>query len=293
MGYKEKKNHDYADVADPSKIQEEYFQPSTIENIDTAFFETIKSMKIQTKTNRGFKPVPVIWTSAERSFQIKHNRDLRDSDDQFILPVITVERNSFEKSLSRKGAVFGNAIPDNGVRGQGGSLTVGKRINQIKTTNFANATAKRRFGQLNYKFNNEKVVYELLTIPLPVYIDVTYTIRIRGEYQQHLNDMVAPFVQLGLGVNYFRVRNAGHSYEAFVQSGFDVENNASALNEEERIYQTSISIKVLGYIVGAGKNDERPAVVKRENFVEISIGRERAILGDIPHHENAPEKYRS
>jgi hypothetical protein len=233
----------------------------------------------------------VIWVSAERSFQVKNNRTLRDSDDQFILPVISVERNSFEKSLSRKGGVFGNAFPVNDVKG--GSVTIARRINQDKTANFARAASKRRFGQLNYKFNNPQVIYETITIPLPIYVDVSYTIRLQAEYQQQMNDMMAPFVNLGYGINYFTLLRNGHKYEAFVDGNFQSNNNANALGEEERMYQTDINIKVLGHIIGADKNQERPKIVRRENMVDITIGRERAIFGDIPDHLNAPEKYRS
>ena len=292
MGYRERPDLDYTGVSDTSVIQENYFEPSTIENIDTALFNGVKGLNIQAETNRGFKPVPVIWTSAERAYQAKHNRDLRDSDDQFILPVISIERNSFEKSLTRKGAVFGNALPETSIRGEGGVLDIARRINQKKTANFANATSKRRYGQLNYRFKNEKVVYETFSIPLPIYIDVSYTVRLRAEYQQQANDLVAPFVNLGLGINYFRVWHQGHIYEAFIDSSFDANNNAASLGEEERIYETTVPIKVLGYLVGAGKNEAKPNIVRRENFVEVEIGRERPMVGAIPEHLDAPEKYR-
>jgi hypothetical protein len=29
-------------------------------------------------TNKGFKKIPFIWVGAERAYQIKHNKDLRD-----------------------------------------------------------------------------------------------------------------------------------------------------------------------------------------------------------------------
>jgi|ETNvirenome_6_85_1030632.scaffolds.fasta_scaffold56343_1 hypothetical protein len=292
MGYRERPDLDYTDASDTSVIQENYFEPSTVENIDTALFNGIKGLNIQAETNRGFKPVPVIWTSAERSYQAKHNRDLRDSDDQVILPVISIERSSFEKSLSRKGAVFGNALPNPGLRGEGGVVDIARRINQKKTANFANATSKRRYGQLNYKFKNDKVVYETFSIPLPIYIDVSYIIRLRSEYQQQANDLVSPFINLGLGVNYFRVWHQGHVYEAFVDSSFNANNNAASLGDEERIYETTVPIKVLGYLVGAGKNEAKPNIIRRENFVEVEMGRERPMVGAIPEHLDAPEKYR-
>jgi len=50
----------------------------------------------------------------------------------------------------------------------------------------------------------------------------------------------------------------------------------------QRNYETTINIEVLGYLIGEGENQERPKIVTRENAVEVKIGRERAIMGDIP-----------
>ena len=45
-----------------------------------------------------------------------------------------------------------------------------------------------------------------------------------------------------------------------------------------------VDIKVLGYIMGEGKNAEQPKVVIRENAVEVRLSREHVIFGDIPEH---------
>jgi len=45
-----------------------------------------------------------------------------------------------------------------------------------------------------------------------------------------------------------------------------------------------MSVKVLGYLIGDDKNQNPPKIVYRESFVDIKIGRERVIVGDIPTH---------
>lgn len=270
-----KKDYTYTEVDDPSRVQEMEIQPSTIENIDASLYEFIEAMNVHASTNKGFKKVPVIWTSAERSFQIKNNKDLRDDTGAYILPAISIERNNVTKDLQRKGGVFGN-VPG------AGRKTIARRINQEKTKKFANANAYRIRGQKNYPRKNEKVVYETITMPLPVYIDLQYNIKIRTEYQQQLNEIVTPFINLGGGINYFVLNRNQHRYEAFVQPGFDLDSNIVNLGEEERRYETQMSIKVLGYLIGNDKNQNGPKVVRRENFVDVKIGRERVIVGDIP-----------
>ena len=271
------KDYSYTEVKDPSVIKEEILIPSTIENIDIALFNYINdTMSISCTTNKGFEKGPVIWASAERSYQIKHNKDLRDKNGTIILPVMVLERSSFEKSLTRKGTVFGGTPnPDS-------AITVARRIKQDKTQNFSNAEAKRRFNDPNYPIKQGKVVYQTATIPLPTYLDISYTLSIRTEYQQQLNEAVVPFANLGKPVNYFLITRNKHRYEAFVDSNFSLETNILDLGEEERRYETKINIKVLGYVVGDDKNQKPPKIVYRENAVDVRIGRERTILGDEP-----------
>ena len=56
-----------------------HFEVSTIETIDQSVLNFVKGLSLSTNTNKGFKPVPVIWGTAERSYQVKKNKDIRDS----------------------------------------------------------------------------------------------------------------------------------------------------------------------------------------------------------------------
>ncbi len=288
MAFKDE-DYSYTGVEDPSKIREVAMMPSTIEDIDVALYEFIKNMNIHASTNKGFKEVPLIWTSAERSFQIKNNLELRDKNGAFILPSMALERTGFVKDLTRKGGVYGNA-PANAL---GGAVTVARRIVQDKTADNANADAKHRRSQQTFPLKNKKVVYETITMPIPVYIDVSYSLRLRTEYQQQLNELVVPFVNLGRNINYFNLTRNGHKYEVFVQDSFNTDSNVTDLGAEERRFETTIDFKVLGYIIGNDKNHTGPKQVKRQNFVEVKIGRERSIVGDIPETmEEGRVKYR-
>ena len=66
-------------------------QPSTIETIDQAIYALIdEEFNLHTKTNGGFKKVPVLWLSPERPFHIK-KKEIRDSVGKLKLPLITIE----------------------------------------------------------------------------------------------------------------------------------------------------------------------------------------------------------
>ena len=90
-----------------------------------------------------------------------------------------------------------------------------------------------------------------------------------------MNDMMAPFIARTGQINSFVMKRNGHLYEAFIDQGFAHSNNVANLAEDVRIFSTEITIKVLGYLIGEGKSDDRPIVRIDENTVEISFPQER------------------
>jgi len=274
---------------DLAPLKELELQPSTIETIDRALFEFIDDeLDIFCTTNKGFKKVPFIWAGAERAFQIKHDRELRDVNGWLIYPIMSMERTGISKSLTERGAYY--AAAQNLGDAKGGSMTIARTIKQDKTANFANADSKRLIsnnvgtGQNNFPRKNNKVVYETITIPIPVYLEVNYTLTVMAEYQQQINEIITPFMTRTGAINYTVVEKDNHRFEVFIDSDYALNNNASGLLEDARGYETQINFRVLGYIMGADKNEERPKIVRRENAVEVKIPREHVILGDIPEH---------
>ena len=276
---------------DGNIISETIIAPSTLETIDQALYNWVdKEANIFSTTNKGWKKSPVIWMSSERSHQVKNRKELRDDNGALILPLITVSRTSVTKDPQNKGIFQANIPPVADYRG--GSITVNRRINQDKTANFANADVKRKGryaadgqaarDQITFPSKNEKIVYQSMSIPLPVYVDVEYDITLRTEYQQQMNEMVTPFVTKTGGVNHFLLESDGHRFEGFIDQNFSQENNISTLQADERMYQNTVKIKILGYLIGEGKNQAQPKVVIRENAVEVKIPKERVIYGDIP-----------
>ena len=267
-------------------------EPSTIEVIDAAFFDWIdQKMDVHTTTNKGWKKTPVLWVSSERSHQIKNSKEMRDSTGSLILPLITVERTAMVKDPARKGMFWGN-IPANGDY-KGGSIQVTRKLQQQKTSEFANADRKKSsVKQSNFplkdgfgnKKENEKVVYQMISIPMPAYIEVTYSIMMMTEYQQQMNEAVTPFITRTGGINYFTIYKNSHQYPGFIQQDFSLDNNVASMEQEQRQYKTKIDVKILGYLIGEDKNQETPKVVVRENKVEVRMPRERVVLSDSPEH---------
>ena len=294
-----KKANEYDYVGDEkvaSHLEEIAFSPSTLETIDKAMLTFIdEELNLSVTTITGFKKVPVLWVTAERAYQIKHNKDLRDGEEGLILPLITVNRSNVTKEPNFRGSVYANIYPEPDAAG--GTITIARVINQKKTAEFENAMTKRTYGTQNtvaargkntnqrqHQTNAGKTVYETITIPLPVWVKVGYDIAIRTEYQQQLNQLINPFFTVaGNSRMPKRIENEGHFYEVFIDGSFSNTANKANLGMVQRNYQTSISIEVLGYLVGEGENQEKPRIVRRENAVEFKMGRERTVLGDIPY----------
>ena len=128
--------------------------------------------------------------------------------------------------------------------------------------------------QLYYPRVNKKVVIKSLSIPIPIYVNIDYKITLKSEYQQQMNEMLAPFIARTGQINAFTMTRNGHLYEAFIDQGFAQANNVNDLQEEMRMYTSEVTIKVLGYLIGEGDNDDRPIVAIHENAVEVSYPNE-------------------
>ena len=250
---------------------------SSLEDVDFAVYKFVDEvMNIQVSTNKGFKKTPVIWSGSERAHNIKDDDINRDSSGMIILPV-SIERTSVKKDEDSRVIPYSKLDPVNDLKG--GLLTVNRVIQQDKTRNFANSDALRRAGQNNFplykKDKNGKVVYETITIPIPVYVTVGYKIVLRTEYQEQMNDLLTPFIRVSNGHKRVTVEHNSNQYEAFFEEDYAMDNNISAYETNERKYETSIGLNVFGYLIGDEKNQKQPRVVRRENAVQIRFARER------------------
>jgi|TARA_X000001388_G_scaffold74360_4_gene67260 hypothetical protein len=260
-----------------------YFEPSTVETIDKSVLNFLKSLNLFTTTNEGWKQVPVVWATSERSFLSKNDKDIRDNLGALVFPIISVNRTSFKKDLRSPGIFQGN-VPEINDK-QGGSLEVGRVIYQEKTMKFANADALKLNGQNNYPRPNPKVVYRTVSAPMPVNVEIMYQITLRTEYQQQMNELMLPFVTKPGTINFVSLEEGEHRYEGFIQPDYQGQSNINDFSSQERKFETNITLKVVGYLVGEGDNRIRPHFSIRENAVEVKIPRERISLQEVPDHE--------
>ena len=247
------------------------FQASSLETIDTGIYEWVdESMDLHTRTNKGIYKVPVLWLGAERKFQIKNDVRYRDKVGKLILPLITINRDSVDKDPAFKGTFQAHLYEQSDFKG--GAIYVAQTINQDKTKNFQNAQVIKDSSN-NDKTGpnkmNKEIVYNNYVTPIPSYIKLMYTVTLRTEYQQQMNDLLEPFIAKFGQINSFIFEKDGHKYEGFIEQGFSMNNNTTNIGEDERMFETKVQIRVLGYLISEGYNRPRPSLARKENRAKI------------------------
>ena len=268
-------------------LQEKPFKPSTIGTIDEAVFRHIDDrFNLFVRNASGREKVPVIWQTAERTFQIKNNLESRDSTGKLILPLISITRDSIEKDPSFRGKVQAHIFEQNNE--QGGALLVSRKILSKEVTKRHIAKNLRDgIADKNSPRTSGKVVYEERYIPVPVYVKVMYTINLRTEYMEQMNELMSPFLAKTGQIWSFTIVHEGHRYETFIEQTIADNKNSSSLGNEERKFEAQVKLKVLGYLTTEGENRSRPAYAKRETITTISIS--ESVVSTIPTTNNPPD----
>ena len=143
------------------------------------------------------------------------------------LPIIMIERTAMSKDPSKKGTFQANLPFFNRIKG--GQWEIARRVQQKKTSEFANADANIKHNNITKpKFvrrKTDKIVYNIYSAPQPVYVYTTYSITLKTQYQQQMNELLQPFMTRTGQINYFKIKRDGHFYEAMLQSDFSFNNN--------------------------------------------------------------------
>jgi hypothetical protein len=286
---------------DHENLQSAYsLGPSSLETIDYAIYNYINdTMNIHVTTNKGFQKLPIVFSIPERAYQIKNDPSLRPNGRTLAYPMVSIEKTTVVQNPANK-AIYGVNIPPYfDYYNRGGSIPITRKVNQAETQPFANANAQRKSASgtdANYQTfpgKNKNIVYETVLIPMPTWLEITYSISMIAEYHQHMNEMLSPFHTITGDPSIFRIAHEHNSYEAFVDPNYTTDFKTEGLDTGERVFTSGVQIKVLGYIIGAEGNQDTPIAVHRQSPAKIRFARERSTLGEEPDfHANRKDKYR-
>jgi len=274
---------------------------SSIEDIDFAVYNFVNDdLNIFVDTNEGFEKVPVLYAIPERAFQIKNDPDIRPNGRTLKYPLISIHKNAVTQDPANKGIYGVHQYPIHDYYDRGGAIPIARQLEQNETQKFANANAIRKSdGGQNKDYQtfpgkNPNIVYETLYVPMPTYVEMTYNVEIVTEYQQQMNQILTSFHRVAGRRAVFNIKHQSNSYEAMMENNFSIDYKNDGIDVTERIFSTSVSLKVLGYLIGDKDNQDTPVIAKRQSPAKIRFARDRVAVGDEPNfHADRKDKYRA
>lgn len=254
---------------------EYHVPPCGIETIDKAIFKLFDNempfSSLNTAGPQGanaalnIKKPTVIFATGERFAIVKKLRPVRDRNGALMLPAISIRRTSINQTY--------DDMSSRGMNAGAGTVKIKRKlssedrryqniINKIGLKNMSSLTETRRqTGQeandiptkqgllLDPKIGDN--IYEILTIPQPQYVTLSYEIVFWTGYTEQMNYMIESLLsaQLPTGKNFKLVADTGYWFVASMDDGFQSTGNIEDFTEEERVLRYSFNMTVPAFIL--------------------------------------------
>lgn len=260
----------------------------TVEDVDRSIFELFdKQLPFQYKHNDGQRRAPVIYASGERFAVLRRRKPLRDKSGALILPLISIMRTNLQQAHA-----YGGGISDTKPQVVRRRLSEKDPLYQrlLNKSGFDNsddlaiegvpkpgaiATRSRTIGR-----NNERAIYEVITLPPVKYFTATYEVTFWAQYTQQMNDMVSSLMHLYQWnpQRTFRLETPkGYWFVAYVGEQLTTGDNFDNFTDEERLVKYSFEVTVPAYQVAPTapglQSSVRKFVSSPDIVFEINIGR--------------------
>lgn len=264
-----------------------YLPPCGLEDIDRALFDLFdKEIQFAISQNNETRKVPVIFATGERFALMKRNEPLRDENEAFILPLISIRRSGIDQAagferladtgdlvikrrLSSRDPIYQNLVNPENIRNQENVRSEANNANATDpisakpgAVNSRRLPVKTASGGpiLSNTFDSHHI-YEIITIPFPHFINVTYEVTFWTSYTMHMNSMIEKFVGSYTGNrNQFKITSdKGYWFVAYPDSSVTNQDNFDDFTSEERIVRYTFTMQVPAYIVASeNSGDMRP-----------------------------------
>lgn len=267
----------------------EYEIPSCgVEDVDRAIFNLFdKTIDFEVKVNEQTKHVPVVFAAGERFALARRQQPIRDNNNALVLPLIAIKRTNIgykteaeaggtaisfrqtsdyviKKRLDSSDRDYQNIINKMGIKNQDNVSSRGHfQLSDVSpgNSNIPGTFASRRngpgiaFGQgtIMQPFNNDidNNIFEVITVPYPVFIQVNYNVIFWCQYMQQMNQMFETLLMktTGTGREFQVTTQGGYKLTAFLQGAFTSGDNFEEFTNDERVIKCSFDIRVPAYIL--------------------------------------------
>lgn len=284
-----------------TNVPEDFDFPSIgIEDIDRAVFELFdKKLNFQITEKGKTKKVPVVFAAGERFALTRRKNPIRDINNTLILPIISIMRGEIDldvsqggkktaiafreqksytikKRLSKQDRKYQNIVNKFGLTNQD-NVAARKNFmsNEVFPGKFANpgTLASRRNGyNLTYTTHGGRInlfpdfgdnIFEIIDIPYPEFVAVTYDVIFWTQYMSQANEIIETLAHSfeGQGSEITMKTDSGFDLVAFFKASISSNSNFDNYTDDERIIKHSISLTVPGYILNP-KNPGLPSLVR-------------------------------
>ena len=263
--------------------------PCGIEDVDRALFNLFdKRLAFEVKVNEQTTKVPVVFAAGERFALTKRMKPIRDKNNALILPLIAIKRTSIghknesevggtaisfrqpadyviKKRLSESDKSYQEVINKLSIKNQD-NVAIRSHIvdtdtypgkftspGKIATRRNGPATAYGS-GRLETPFDKTNLgqnIFEIITIPYPQFVGLTYNVVFWTQYMSQMNQLLESMMMKfdGQGHEFQIESTSGYKFTAFVQGPFGNNDNFDDYTNDERVIKYSFDIKVPAYIL--------------------------------------------
>ena len=273
---------------DGSNVPEDFNFPSIgIENIDRAIFDLFETKLNFETTSKGVsKRVPVIFATGERFALTRRKNPIRDRNNTNILPLISIVRQNLDigaQQGGKKTAIALRAQPNYTVKRRLSEKdrNLQNLINKDSLKNQENVTSNNNFvdvpnqliasegkitsrrNKQNLKFNESASVsltpnintniFEIIQIPYPYFVTMTYNVTFWCQYMQQGNQMIEFLLnKIDVPGGEFAIKTKeGFELVAFISDNISFENNFDNMTDDERLIKYSFDLVVPGYLLNS------------------------------------------
>ena len=264
-----------------------YLPPCGLEDIDRALFDLFdKEIQFAITQNNETRKVPVVFATGERFALIKRNEPIRDENEALILPLISIRRTGIDQAagferladtgdlvikrrLSKRDPIYQNLVNPKNIRNQDNVRSEEHNANATNPISAKPGTVNSRRlpvktasgGPVLSNSLDSHHIYEIITIPFPHFINVSYEVTFWTSYTLHMNNMIEKLVGSYTGNrNQFKITSdKGYWFVAYPDNTVTNQDNFDDFTNDERIVRYSFNMQVPAYIVASeNSGDMRP-----------------------------------
>jgi len=291
-----------AQIQQGNSIPDDFDVPNcTIEDVDRSIFDLFdKQLPFTYQLKEGMRRAPVIFATGERFAVLRRKEPLRDKAGALILPLVSIMRTGVtqsptmgagtnqntglivKKRLSPKDPQYQQLINKKGLVNSDNRATDAAKIYAI-TGSLPGRIATRRpeypktedtlKGEL-LNPNLGKNIFEVITLPPPMYYTATYEVTFWTQYTVQMNDMIMALMSLyqSYAQRTFKLETVkGYWFVAYADEAITPGNNFDDFTDSERLVRYSFNVTVPAYIVGSAFKGAQSGLRKYVSAPDISF----------------------